>query len=139
METLYRANLPTPLKVVAVYLLLYGLFTGYFVVENWSDWESRIADRSLGYTLGYLLKGPLLAPLALAASFGLSGARMWGRNCAICVLVLSTIFDAQAFAWGYSQSPPTVVVLLAAFALYAGWNAIWAVLLFRRSVREALN
>jgi len=82
---------PTGLKIVIIYLVIYGLLIELFVFNNWTDWNGAVAGKSLGFTLGYFMKGPLLGLLFLYSAYGLSkktnmGSQVSSREFAVCCI-----------------------------------------------------
>lgn len=134
-----NGNLTISLKFIISYFLLYGIFTEYLVVIHWDEWLAAVVGKSLGYALGYSMKGPFLGVLFILSGIGLSNKRLWARKVAVIALFFAVLTDGNSFAWGFANGKPSKELLLASFLAVFLWNSIWLGLLFKKSTSELLQ
>jgi len=132
-------NIPAGLKATIIYFVVYGLITELFVINHWSEWSANVAGTSLGYTLGYFMKGPLLGILFLYSAYLLSKKQVTGRKLAVVCLLFAALTDIHSFAWGFAGGAPSSNVLLISGAIFLSWSAIWFYLLFKKTTSEVLH
>jgi len=131
-------KIPTGLKAVIIYLIIYGLITELFVFNNWNEWSSAVAGKSPAYALGYFMKGPLLGFLFLFSAYGLSKKQMWGRKLAVVSLLFAAFADINSFARGLAGGSPSTDVVIMSGVIILLWCSIWFYLLFKKSTTEVL-
>ena len=133
-------RMPLTLKVTIGYFLFYAFVTEILVFFNWSQWITPLEGKSIGYAVGYLLKGPLLGALFLIAAIGLIQKKAWGRRLALVSIMFAILTDAQSFAWGLTQGrEPTSITYFWSATIFLAWNGVWLWLLYDPKVTDVLE
>ena len=131
-------ELTISLKVAAGYLVIVGMVGIVWPLLGLGPHHPEFEAQSLGYKIGAYAREHTINILFLVSGIVIFMKRNWGRKLALVVLVVSTIYTSNAFAWSYAQGEPTQQIRLVALAIIGAWNGIWFFLLVRRSSREAL-
>jgi len=69
--------------------------------------------------------------LFLISGTGILSKKVWGRKMALVILVISAIYSANSFAWGFSKGPPSSAIRLVSFLVLGLWNGLWFSLIYR--------
>lgn len=86
---------------------------------------------SPAFRLGAHTREVILSAAYIIASIGLFWHYDWGRKLALVVLVVGAFYGSNAFAWGFSNGPPTRRVRLISRVVVFAWNGIWFYLAYR--------
>lgn len=87
--------------------------------------------QSLATRVGAHTRDLTLSAACIVAGIGLFWHHPWARMLALGVLLIETIYGAEAFAWGFSGGPPTPRVRLLSRLVIAVWNGLWFYLIYR--------
>jgi hypothetical protein len=132
-------KLPLALIVTAVYFTLNGAFGIVSPLLSFGPNHPEFAAKTTAFRVGAHSREIILSALFLAAGIGIIRRRPWARKLGMVLLPISTIFGGVAFAWGFSRGAPSQSVLWLSFAVVALWNAVWFIVLYRRSTINALT
>jgi len=87
--------------------------------------------QSLASRLGARTRELILSAASVVAGIGLFLHRAWARKLALGLLLVGTIYAANAFAWGFSRGQPTRRVILFSRIGVAMWNGLWFYFIYR--------
>jgi hypothetical protein len=122
---------PATLLIAAGYLVVTGI-TG--LVWPWLPLgpdSPEFRAQSLAYRVGSHTREIAFSVASVVAGIGLYGHYVWARKLALGLLLVRTIYTANAFAWGFSSGEPTPRVRLFSRIVAAGWNGLWFYLVYR--------
>jgi hypothetical protein len=88
-------------------------------------------EQSLASRLGTRTRELALSAASVVAGFGLFLHYAWARKLALGLLLIGTIYTANAFARGFSGEQPTPRVRLFSRIAVASWNGLWFYLIYR--------
>ncbi len=122
---------PLTLRIIAGYMLVCGITSLIWpllrLVPNHPEYQAQ----SLAYRIGARTRVLMFAIAYVVAGIGLFLHHVWARNLGLGLLVIGTLYSANAFAWGFSNGPPTPRVLLFSRIFVAAWNGLWFYLIYR--------
>jgi len=87
--------------------------------------------QSLAYRMGAQSRELTLSALYVVVGVGLFWHHSWARWVALVLLVIASIYEANSFAWGFSDGPPTPRARLSSRFVVAAWNGLWFYLIYR--------
>jgi hypothetical protein len=87
--------------------------------------------KNLAYKVGARTRVLAFAVAYIVAGVGLFWQHAWARKLALGLLVIGTLYTANAFAWGFSNGPSTPRVRLFSRIFVAAWNGLWFYLIYR--------
>ena len=130
---------PIGLRVAAIYLLVIGAWSLLSGLIGGGIHFAEFDAKPEAYRMGASARSVTLNALFIASGVGLLYRRAWARKLALGVLVVSTLYSAYAFAWGFAHGRPSRGTLLMAFVLVGAWNALWFILVWRKASAQALS
>ena len=76
--------------------------------------------------------------LFLISGIGILYKKVWARKMALVILVISAIYAANSFAWGFSNGPPSSTSRLISLLVLGLWNGLWFYLIYRAKPIEII-
>jgi hypothetical protein len=117
--------------IVTGYLVLAGLAGLVWPLLHLGPNHPEFQAQSLAYRLGANSRELAFSIASVAAGIGLFWHYNWARKLALGVLLVQTIYTANALAWGFSGGQPTARVRLVSRIVAAAWNGLWFYLVYR--------
>lgn len=124
-------NFPLALKIVAGYLIIIGTLNLVWPFLGLEPVHVEFIAKSHFYKIGVYSRSIILDFLFLASGIGILFRKNWARKTAMAVLVVSTIYAANSYAWGFAGAQPTRIIFLGSLALVTLWNGLWFFLVYR--------
>ena len=119
------------LEVAAGYFFLFGIIglalPWFGLGPNFREFR----EQSLASRLGARTRELALAAASIVAGFGLFLHYAWARKLALGLLLIGTIYGANAFAWGFSGEQPTPRIRLFSHIAVALWNGLCFYFIYR--------
>lgn len=131
-------KLPIGLKLAAIYLLITGLFGIWLYIFPYRSEYSEFVNMSSAYKAGAYFRVITFNILSIVSGIGIILRKSWARKLALVFLVIEVPYAANEFAWGFVQGNPTQQLYFISLAAIIIWNAIWFILIFKGTSREAL-
>ena len=132
-------QLPISLKIAAGYLLISGLVGLAWPFLNLGLHHSEFQAQSFAFKVGAYVRQNLIELAFVVSAVGIFMYKAWARKAALVTLVIATIYDGSAFAWGFVQGKPGVQVQIISYAIISAWHALWFYLIHKPSSTEALS
>jgi hypothetical protein len=122
------------LEIAAGYLILIGIVGIVWPLLDLGPKHKEFQAQSLAFRLGAHLRQLTLSAATAVAGVGLFLNHAWARKLALGLLLIGTIYTANAFAWGFSGGPPTLRVLWFSRIAILLWNGVWFYVIYRLAV-----
>lgn len=90
--------------------------------------------QTVAYRIGAYTRELLLSVAYVFVGIGLLRDVLWARMLTSGLLAVDTIYQANAFAWGFSKGPPSFRVRLVSNVLVIAWNAVWFYIVYRATL-----
>ena len=121
---------PLILRVASAYLLFSGAFNLACTVFKLGPRHREFQTLNKARRLGAQTREVAFSIAYIVAGVGILTHQGWGRVLALGVLVVSTVYDANAFAWGFSSGPPSVRSRWFSRVVLVAWNGAWFYLIY---------
>ena len=132
-------KLPRSAIIVASYLAIAGVAGLGLPLLGVGPAHAEFTSQTAAFKTGAYTREFVLNGAFIVAGVGILFRKLWARKLAVGALAVATIYGGYAFAWGWAGGPPSRQMLWSGLALAALWNALWIVLLCRKSVTQALT
>jgi hypothetical protein len=119
------------IKVAAIYFIIVGGLSVLWPLIGLGPHHPEFQAKSFAYKLGSYSREYLINILFLISGIGILCKKVWARTMALVILVISTIYSTNSFAWGFSKGHPSLSVLLVSLFVFALWNGLWFYLVYR--------
>jgi hypothetical protein len=119
------------LEIAAGYIFFIGIIGLAWPLLGLGPKHREFQTQSFASRLGAQTRGLILSAASVVAGIGLFLHHAWARKLALVLLVVGTIYTANAFAWGFSGEQPTPRVRLFSRIAVASWNGLWFYLIYR--------
>jgi hypothetical protein len=93
--------------------------------------RSEFQAQNLAYRVGAHTRELIFSVASIVAGAALYWHRPWARKLALGLLLVQTLYIANAFASGVSIGPPTARVRLFSSLVAVAWNGSWFYLVYR--------
>jgi len=133
------SRLPIGLKIAASYLIIVGLTGMILPLTNLGPNHPEFLAKAFFYKQGAYLKEIIVNILFIISGFGLFWGRLWARKIALIIILISTIYTANSFAWGFAGEAPSSMTIGISLFIVSLWNLIWFTLIYRRKNLEYLS
>ena len=126
---------PSTLQIAAAYLFAIGIAGVLWPLLRIGPNDPEYRAQSLAFRMGAHTRELTLSAASVVAGGGLFWHHSWARKLALVLLLIGTIYHAEAFAWGFSMGfsggQPTSRVRLFSRVSAAAWNGLWFYLIYR--------
>jgi hypothetical protein len=122
---------PSTLRIAAGYLATAGIVGLIWPLLRMGSSHPEFQAQSLPYRIGAQTSALAFSAVSVVAGIGLFWHHAWARKLALGLLVIGTIYGANAFAWGFSSGQPKPLVRLFSYIVIATWNGLWFYLIYR--------
>lgn len=122
---------PSTLRIAAGYLATAGILGLIWPLLRVGPSHPEFQAQTLAYRIGAQTSALTFSAVSVVAGIGLFWHHAWARKLALGLLVIGTIYGANAFAWGFSSGQPTRRVRLFSYVVIAAWNGLWFYLIYR--------
>jgi len=119
------------LEVAAGYIFMIGIIGLAWPWLGLGPNHREFREQSLAYRLGAQARELALSAASVVAGIGLFLHYAWARKLALGLLLVGTIYAANAFAWGFSGEQPTPRVRMFSRVAVASWNGLWFYFIYR--------
>jgi len=119
------------LEVAAGYIFIIGIIGLAWPWLGLGPNQREFREQSLAYRLGAQTRELALSATSVVAGIGLFLHYAWARKLALGLLLVGTIYAANAFAWGFSGEQPTPRVRMFSRVAVASWNGLWFYFIYR--------
>jgi hypothetical protein len=119
------------LEIAAGYIFILGIIGLALPWLGLSPNHREFREQSLASRLGAQTRELILSAASVVAGIGLFLHHAWARKLALGLLLVGTVYAANAFAWGFSGGQPTPRVLLFSRIAVASWNGLWFYFIYR--------
>jgi hypothetical protein len=119
------------IKIAAIYLLIAGGLGILWPLTGLGPHHPEFQAKSFAYKLSSYTRENIVNILFIVSGVGILSKKLWARKMALVILVISAIYSANSFAWGFSNGPPSSAILLVSFLVFGLWNGLWFYLIFR--------
>ena len=126
-----KFELSIGIKVAAFYLIFIGGIGVLWPLTGFGPHHVEFQTMSFAYKLGSYARENLINFLFLISGIGIFYKKVWARNMALIILVISTIYSSNNFAWGFSNGQPTLIVRFFSFLILGLWNGLWFYLIYK--------
>ena len=126
-------------KIAAIYLAIAGGLGVLYPLTGLGPHHPEFQARSLAFKLGSYARENVMNILFLISGIGIFNKKVWARKMALVVLVISAIYSASSFAWGFSNGPPATTVRIASLFVLGLWNSLWFYLIYKAKVVEIIS
>lgn len=130
MET--DLSLPSGLKAAGIYLVVIGALGFAWPFLGLGPHHEDFIIQSDAYKIEAYSIAMVFNLMFLVSGLGILSKKNWGSQSAVIVLIVSTIYIAKSFAWGFIGSRPTTYQFLGFLSLIALWNGLWILLIYKR-------
>jgi hypothetical protein len=125
---------PLTLRVASAYLLTWGALGLASTSFKLGPHHREFQTLNKAARLGPQTREVVLSIACIVAGVGILAHQGWGRVLAFGVLAVSTVYHANAFAWGFSGGPPGVRSRWFSRVILVAWNGAWFYLIYRVAV-----
>ena len=132
-------KLPLGLKIAAAYLVLSGFVGLIYPLLGYGPHHPEFEAQSFVYKASSYFRSNLIEFTFLVCGIGLFMQKAWARKGALTILIISTVYASNSFAWGYAHGSPSNEVRLVSLAIIAAWNSVWFYLIYKPSSNEVLS
>ena len=126
-----RMVLTKGIRIAAIYLIIAGGVGVLWPLTGLGPHHPEFQVKSFEYKLGSYTRENIVNILFLISGIGILSGKAWARKMALIILVVSAIYSANSFAWGFSNGPPSINVRLVSFLILGLWNGMWFYLIYR--------
>ena len=125
---------PLTLRVASAYLLIRGALGLASMSFRLGPHHRELQALNKADRLGAQTREVVLSIACIVAGVGILAHQGWGRALAFGVLAVSTVYDANALAWGFSGGPPSVRRRWCSRVILLAWNGAWFYLIYRTAI-----
>jgi hypothetical protein len=118
-------------EIAGGYILFIGIIGLVWPLLGLGPNHPEFHAQSLASRLGARTRELSLSAASVVAGIGLFLHHAWARKLALGLLLVGTIYTANAFAWGFSGGQPTPPVRLFSRIAVALWNGLWFYFIYR--------
>ena len=119
------------LKIAAIYLVIAGGLGVLWPLTGLGPHHPEFQAKSFAFKLGSYTRENVNNILFLISGIGILNKKVWARKMALVILVISAIYSANSYAWGFSNGPPSSTVRLISLLVLGLWNGLWFYLVYR--------
>ena len=119
------------LEIAAGYIFIVGIIGLAWPWLGLGPNHREFREQSLASRLGAQTRELILSAAFVVAGIGLFVHHAWARKLALGLLLIGTIYAADAFSWGFSGGQPTPRVSLFSRITVAAWNGLWFYFIYR--------
>ncbi len=119
------------IKIAAIYLIIAGGVDLLWLLTGLGPHHPEFQAKSLAFKLGSYIRENVMNILFLTSGIGILNKKAWGRKMALVVLVISAIYAANSFAWGFSKGPPALNARIISWVIFGLWNGLWFYLIYK--------
>lgn len=127
-----NSRLPLGLKIAASYLILIGLAGLIIPLTNLGIYHPEFVAKTILYKQGAYSKEIIVNIIFVISGVGLFLGKLWARKMALIIIIISTIYTANSFAWGFANGRPNILTLVISLIIACLWNFIWFALIYRK-------
>ncbi len=131
MLSIKKLELTKEAKVAAIYFIIAGGIGILWPLTGLGPHHPEFQAMSFAYKLGSYARENIINILFLISGIGLLNKKVWARKMAMVILVASTIYSANSFAWGFAKGMPTLSIRLISFLVVGLWNGMWFYLVYK--------
>lgn len=136
-QDLPKRRFPISLGIAAGYLIVAGVISLAWLLIAPDAPNPEFEAKSQAFQLGAYLKCVMINIFFIVSGVGLFFRKSWARKLGLLILCVATVYASSEFAWGFAQGKPGLAVWIGSIGIFGVWNAIWFILIFKRSSREA--
>jgi len=118
-------------EIAAGYIFFIGIIGLVWPLLGLGPNHPEFRAQSLASRLGAQTRELILSAASVVAGIGLFLHHAWASKLALGLLLVGTIYTANAFAWGFSRGQPTSRVRLFSRIAVALWNGLWFYFIYR--------
>ena len=122
---------PVVLRIAAGYLLVAGTIKVVWPLLRLGPDHPEFQAQSLAHKIRAYTREFTISVAYLVAGLALLSHHAWGRTVALVFLVIGGFYGANAFAWGFSQGPPTPRARLFSRIVVGIWHGLWFYVIYR--------
>jgi len=119
------------IKIAAIYLVIAGGVGLLWPLTGIGPHHPEFQAKSFAFKLGSYTRENVMNILFLISGIGILNKKVWARKMALVVLVISAIYAANSFAWGFSKGPPTLNARLISCVVFGLCNGLWFYLIYK--------
>jgi hypothetical protein len=127
------------IKIAAIYLIIAGGAGILWPLTGLGPHHPEFQAKSFAFKLGSYTRENVMNILFLISGIGILYRKVWARKMALVVLVISAIYAANSFAWGFSKGPPTLNARLISWVVFFVWNGLWFYLIYKTKPIEIIK
>jgi hypothetical protein len=125
------------IKIAAIYLIISGAIGILWPLTGLGPHHPEFQAQSFAFKLGSYFRENVFNVLFLVSGSGILYRKVWARKMALTILVISAIYSANSFAWGFSNGPPSFSIRMVSFLITGLWTAVWFYLIYKEKIVEA--
>jgi hypothetical protein len=127
------------IKIAAIYLVIAGGIGILWPLTGLGPHHPEFQAKSFAFKLGSYARENVMNILFLISGIGILYKKVWARKMALVILVISAIYAANSFAWGFSKDPPSLNARLISWVVFGLWNGLWFYLIYRVKPTEIIG
>jgi hypothetical protein len=127
------------LKIAAIYLVIAGGLGVLYPLTGLGPYHPEFQEKSFAFKLGSYTRENIVNILFLISGIGILNKKVWARKMALVVLVISAIYSANSFAWGFSSGPPSSTVRVVSLLVLSLWNGLWFYFVYKAKLIEMIT
>jgi hypothetical protein len=118
-------------KTAAIYFIIIAGIGILWPLSGLGPHHPEFQAESFAYKLGAYARENVINILFLISGIGLIKNKVWARKMALAILVISTFYLANSFAWGAVHGMPTISIRFVLFLIVGLWNGLWFYLVYK--------
>ena len=126
-----KGKIPTGLRFAAIYLIVSGVVGLAVQILGFGPHHAEFTAKSIAFKAGTYSRESIFNILFLISGIGIFYRKLLARYMALILLVISTIYAANSFAWGFEKGDPSANVLIISYVVMGLWNGLWFYLICR--------
>src|SRR4029077_9453363 len=120
--SLLQPSMPPTLRIAAGYMVVVGFIGLVWPILRLGPNHPEFQQQTLAFRIGAHTRELILSLVSIVAGIGLFWHHAWARKLALGLIVIGSIYTANAFARGFSSGQPSPRVLLFSRIVVAAWN-----------------
>ena len=134
-----KIELTKSIKIAAIYLILAGCVGILLPLIGFGPNHAEFQAKSFAFKAGSYARENSINILFLISGIFILNKKMWARKMALVILVISAIYAANSFAWGFSTGAPSSTVRLVALLVLSLCNGLWFYLIYKTKPIEIIK